>query len=104
MCWRSRPGVGSLVDSDGHGPQIAHQVGEAPAADGGHEAVVREGVPLAARSPATSAGIGWCSGGIDVDSSEAVAQVKAKVKPVGRPVIQQTAGIAAADHKAALVF
>jgi hypothetical protein len=43
-------------------------------------------------------------GGIDVDSSAAVAQVKAHMKPVGRPMLQQLHGAATALGKAALFF
>lgn len=43
-------------------------------------------------------------GGVDVDSSGAVAQVKAEVVPVGAPVVQQTFGIASARGVDALVF
>ncbi len=49
----------------------------------------------------TSAGI---DEGIDVDSSGAIAQVKAQVKPVGRPLVQQLKGVAAVDDKQALFF
>lgn len=43
-------------------------------------------------------------GGIDVVSSTAVAQVKAHVKPVGRPDLQRLQGIAASSERRALFF
>jgi hypothetical protein len=43
-------------------------------------------------------------GGIDVSSSEAVAQVKAETAPLGRPVAQALLGAATAEGKAALLF
>jgi outer membrane protein assembly factor BamB len=43
-------------------------------------------------------------GGVDVQSTSAVAQVKAQVKPVGRPQLQQLYGIARAEDKRALFF
>ena len=42
--------------------------------------------------------------GVDVDSSRAIAQVKAEMSPTGRPVIQQTYGAAVLHSKQALVF
>lgn len=42
--------------------------------------------------------------GIDVNSSEAIAQVKAHMVPVGRPDIQNLAGVAAVEQKTALFF
>ena len=43
-------------------------------------------------------------GGVDVVSDEAVAQVKAEMKPVGRPAVQQHHGVATALGKQALFF
>lgn len=43
-------------------------------------------------------------GGVDVVAAAAVAQVKAEVVPVGAPVVQQLAGIAAARGVQGLVF
>jgi hypothetical protein len=43
-------------------------------------------------------------GGVDVRSVEAVAQVKMEAKPIGRPTIQQTYGIAVAEGRRPLVF
>lgn len=43
-------------------------------------------------------------GGIDVESDSAVAQVKTNAQKVGRPVVQQTFGAAAAVDKQAIVF
>lgn len=43
-------------------------------------------------------------GGIDVDSSTAVAQVKMQRTPVGRPVLQQLSGVAQVMGKQALCF
>lgn len=43
-------------------------------------------------------------GGIDVDSTEAVAQVKAEMRPTGRPVIQGLNGVAAHHKKLGLFF
>lgn len=43
-------------------------------------------------------------GGVDVDSSVAVAQVKAEMRPTGRPVVQHIFGVAAHEGKSALVF
>lgn len=43
-------------------------------------------------------------GGIDVDSGAAVAQVKAEMKPIGRPTVQQLNGIAAAEKKQPIFF
>ena len=43
-------------------------------------------------------------GGVDVVSSLAIAQVKATAKAVGRPVVQQTFGVANAEGRQALVF
>ena len=42
--------------------------------------------------------------GIDVDSSRAVAQVKAHMVPVGRPDVQNLAGVAAAEKKMGIFF
>lgn len=42
--------------------------------------------------------------GIDVNSSDAVAQVKALMVPVGRPDLQNLAGVAAVEGKKALFF
>jgi hypothetical protein len=42
--------------------------------------------------------------GIDVNSSEAVAQVKAYMVPVGRPDLQNLAGVAAVERKKAIFF
>jgi hypothetical protein len=42
--------------------------------------------------------------GIDVDSSGAIAQVKAYMVPVGRPDLQNLAGVAAVEQKRALFF
>lgn len=47
---------------------------------------------------------GGADGGVDVTSLEAVAQVKATVGKVGRPVIQQISGIARLEGKRALCF
>jgi hypothetical protein len=43
-------------------------------------------------------------GGIDVDSARAVAQVKAYMVPVGRPEIQNLAGVAAVEGKVGFFF
>lgn len=43
-------------------------------------------------------------GGIDVTSDQALAQVKAEAKPVGRPVLQAIYGLARARDKVALTF
>ena len=43
-------------------------------------------------------------GGVDVRSSNLVAQVKAELKPVGRPVIQQIFGVASAEGSEAACF
>src|SRR5581483_3695152 len=43
-------------------------------------------------------------GGIDIESTQAVAQVKAEVKPTGAPAIRELAGVAAAERKAGLFF
>jgi Restriction endonuclease len=43
-------------------------------------------------------------GGIDVHSTEAVAQVKMEGVPTGRPIVQGISGIAALDERRALVF
>lgn len=43
-------------------------------------------------------------GGVDVVSDQAVAQVKAEMVPIGRPVVQQVAGIASVDQKHGAVF
>jgi hypothetical protein len=43
-------------------------------------------------------------GGIDVDSSEALAQVKFQALPVGRPVVQQLLGVASLQNKLAFFF
>jgi hypothetical protein len=43
-------------------------------------------------------------GGIDVRSSWGVAQVKAEMKPVGRPAVQQLAGVASVEGCDALFF
>lgn len=43
-------------------------------------------------------------GGVDVSASGAVAQVKAEVAPVGAPIVQQLAGIAAVDGRTGMVF
>lgn len=43
-------------------------------------------------------------GGVDVRGSELVAQVKAEMKPIGGPVIQQIFGIATAEEKLAACF
>jgi hypothetical protein len=43
-------------------------------------------------------------GGIDVLASGAVAQVKAEMLPIGRPIIQQIAGIAAVESKVGFCF
>lgn len=43
-------------------------------------------------------------GGVDVRGSLVVAQVKAEVLPVGRPVVQQLYGCAAAERKSAAFF
>jgi hypothetical protein len=50
------------------------------------------------------AGGGAPDGGVDVDSAGAVAQVKAEMRPVSRPVVQQTYGIATHEGKKAFVF
>lgn len=42
--------------------------------------------------------------GIDVDSTRAVAQVKAYMVPVGRPDVQNLAGVAAAEGKIGIFF
>lgn len=42
--------------------------------------------------------------GIDVESEQALVQVKAELAPTGRPVVQQTYGVATAAGKAAMVF
>lgn len=42
--------------------------------------------------------------GIDVQGLDVVAQVKAEVKPVGRPVIQSLAGVAAVEAKLGVFF
>ena len=42
--------------------------------------------------------------GIDVDSSRAVAQVKAHMVPIGRPDVQNLAGVAAAEKKMGIFF
>lgn len=43
-------------------------------------------------------------GGIDVDSSQAVAQVKAYMTPIGRPALQQLHGVAASLGRRAIFF
>lgn len=43
-------------------------------------------------------------GGVDVTSTEAVAQVKAEMRPVGRPAVQMLYGIAIRESKQALFF
>ena len=43
-------------------------------------------------------------GGVDVESSKVVAQVKAEVGKVGRPVVQQIYGIASMAKKEAALF
>lgn len=47
---------------------------------------------------------GGADGGIDVKSSFAIGQVKAEVKPVGRPAVQQTLGIALASRRMPFFF
>ena len=42
--------------------------------------------------------------GVDVVSREAVAQVKAEVRPIGRAVLQSLAGVAATEQKEGLFF
>jgi hypothetical protein len=42
--------------------------------------------------------------GVDVESAEYVVQVKAMTAPIGRPVVQQTFGVAMSRAKKALVF
>lgn len=42
--------------------------------------------------------------GIDVNSTKAIAQVKARTTPVGRPIVQQTFGVGQAESKQSLVF
>ena len=49
----------------------------------------------------TSAG---ADGGVDVRSGSAVAQVKAEMKPIGRPTVQQLAGIGAVEKSKCLFF
>jgi hypothetical protein len=43
-------------------------------------------------------------GGVDIVATGAIAQVKAEAKPVGAPVVQQTAGIAAVRKTQGFVF
>jgi hypothetical protein len=42
--------------------------------------------------------------GIDVFGSDVVAQVKAEVRPIGRPVLQSLAGVALVEHKRSVFF
>ena len=42
--------------------------------------------------------------GIDVDSSDAVAQVKAQTQPTGRPDVQRLSGVASVEGKAGYFF
>ena len=52
----------------------------------------------------TRLGPGTADGGVDVESNQSVVQVKAGETPTGRPVIQQTFGVAVVEQKRAMVF
>lgn len=43
-------------------------------------------------------------GGVDIEGKQVVAQVKAEMKPVGRPYLQALYGIASLDSKQAIFF
>ena len=43
-------------------------------------------------------------GGVDVRTADAIAQVKAEVRPIGRPEVQQLAGIASHEGRVPLFF
>lgn len=47
---------------------------------------------------------GGADGGVDIRSIRAVAQVKADMRPTGRPTVQALKGVAATEGKAALLF